>query len=286
MALAALLALAPGAEAGLADAVPGGLGALLRLVHGELPRVEPGRRLRVLALLEAMGHPLCHVPAGDFPMGNDTGPSDERPRHRVMLGDYWIDRHPVTNRQFAAFVRETGFAGTEWRDAFSPGKEDHPVVLVSWDEARAYAEWCGTRLPTEAEWEKAARGTDARRYPWGNRWDGTRCNVAGRGTTPVGAYPEGASPYGCHDMAGNVWEWVADWYDGAYYSRSPESAPTGPEAGVSRVLRGGSWGLSRVSARAAYRYEDPPDGRSDFIGFRVLCGSPHPLSAGSLSTEH
>jgi sulfatase modifying factor 1 len=265
VALAVLLALAPGDATGLTDAVPGGLGALLRLVHGELPRIETGLRPRVLALLEATGHPLCHVPAGDFRMGNGTGRSNERPRHRVMLSEYWIDRHPVTNRQFAAFARETGFGGTEWRQAFFPGKEDHPVVLISWDDACAYATWCGKRLPTEAEWEKAARGTDGRRYPWENRWDGTRCNVTGRGTTPVGAYPEGVSPYGCQDMVGNVWEWVADWYDATYYARSPGSDPTGPETGVSRVVRGGSWNNNQDNARA--------DNRNDNNGFRLVCAS-------------
>jgi sulfatase modifying factor 1 len=241
LALAAVLALAPGEGAGLVDAVPGGLGALLRLLHGALPGVETGLRPRLLDLVETLGHPLCHVPAGPFWMGSDTGWAAERPRHRVVLADYWIDRHPVTNGQFAAFAQESGFAGAEWRKAFAPGKEDHPVVFVSWDDARAYAEWCGKRLPTEAEWEKAARGSDGRRYPWGDRWDGTRCNVSGRGTTPVDTHSEGASPFGCLDMAGNVQEWVFDWYDPAYYNASPESAPTGPETGVSRVLRGGSW---------------------------------------------
>ena len=274
VALAALLALAPGDATGLADMVRGGFGGLLRLLHRELPRVETGLRPRLLALLEAMGYPLCHVPAGDFSMGSDSGPSDEQPRHRVVLGEYWIDRHPVTNRQFALFAGETEFNGTQWREAFSRGKDDYPVVYVSWDDACAFAAWCGKRLPTEAEWEKAARGTDSRRYPWGSLWDGTRCNVAGRGTTPVGTYPEGASPYGCGDMAGNVSEWVADWYDVNYYARSPERDPTGPETGASRVLRGGAWGGDRDSARAGYRGGLHPQDRSHDGGFRVLCGSP------------
>jgi len=274
LALAAVLALAPGKGVGLADVAPGGLGGLLRLLHGALPRVETSLRPRILDLLEALGHPLCHVPAGPFWMGSDTGPADERPRHRVVLADYWIDRHPVTNRQFVAFAQETGFAGGEWRKAFAPGKEDHPVVFVSWDDARAYAEWCGKRLPTEAEWEKTARGSDGRRYPWGDRWDGTRCNVSGRGTTPVDAHPEGASPFGCLDMAGNVFEWCSDWYDPGYYRASPESAPTGPETGESRVVRGGSWNDDQDLARAAYRGYYHPVSRSVDVGFRVLLSSP------------
>jgi len=302
-ALAALLALAPGAEATLAQAQPGGLGRLLRLLHNELPRVEPGLRPRVLALLEALGHPLCLVPAGEFWMGSDELLDRERPRHRVRLDDYWIDRYPVTNQQFARFAQETSFRRNDWRTAvqsgkerhpvvdvswdpvtnqqfallaaFQSGKERHPVVDVSWEDARAYAQWCGKRLPTEAQWEKAARGTDGRRYPWGERWDGTRFNLPGeRGTTPVGAYPEGESPYGCQDMVGNVWEWVADWYDESYYGRSPSEAPSGPETGESRVMRGGSEGLNRDSACAAYRFGTPPHERSGDRGFRLVCASP------------
>ncbi len=274
LALSALLALAPGAEATLADSVPGGLGPLLRLLHGELPRVEPGLRPRVLTLLEALGYPLCQVPAGEFWMGSDADRSDERPRHRVQLAEYWIDRHPVTNAQFARFAQETGFAGNAWRDAFTPGKEGHPVVNVSWEDATAYAAWCGKRLPTEAEWEKAARGTDARRYPWGDRWDGTKCNVGGRGTTPVGAFLEGLSPCGCQDMAGDVWEWVGDWYHAGYYARSPKKDPLGPETGQDRVMHGGSWFSRRPRARAAYRGHARSHGRGDDVGFRVVCASP------------
>jgi len=271
VALAALLALAPGAESTLAACLPGGLGSLLRLLHAELPQVRPALRPRVLAVLEALGHPLCHVPAAAFWMGSDQDNYDERPRHRVRLDEYWIDRYPVTNRQFADFARETRHPGRKWQDSLAPGKEDHPVVYCSWEDARAYAAWCGKRLPTEAEWERAARGTDGRRYPWGNRWDGTRCNVNGRGTSPVGAYPEGLSPCGCHDMAGNVWEWVQDWYDAGYYARSPDTNPQGPEDGASRGVRGGSWGLNQSYARAAYRLHYPPRHRYYSIGFRLVC---------------
>lgn len=204
-------------------------------------------------------------------MGEDGGDFDAHPRHQVHLPDYWIDRYPVTNAQFNRFAQETGFEHGDWRDAFQPGKEQHPVVFVSWEDACAYAQWSGKRLPTEAEWEKASRGNDGRRYPWGKRWDGTRCNVGGRGTSPVGAFPEGESPYGCHDLVGNVYEWVADWYDAGYYLASPSNAPSGPECGQGRVVRGGSWSFSRSGACADYRNHYPPYGRKVDLGFRLVC---------------
>ncbi len=273
VALAAVLALARMADKAMLDTLFADVGPILRLLHGQLPQVASALRARILALLDSLGHPLVYVPAGEFIMGSDdTGWAHERPAHRVFLSAYWIDPFPVTNAQFAQFVQATGYrAQGEWRSAFQPGKERHPVVCVTWNDVCAYGEWCGKRLPTEAQWEKAARGVDGRRYPWGNNWDGNKCNVSGRGTTPVGAYPDGASPYGCQDMAGNVWEWVADWYDPNYYAVSPREDPPGPKNGDRRMGRGGSFGYFR-SVRCAARAVSVggPGARDGDCGFRVV----------------
>jgi len=274
VALAALLALARAADKAVLDPLFADVGHILRLLHGQLPQVASALHPRILTLLEALGHPLVFVPAGEFSMGSNEL-AHERPVHRVFLSAYWIDKFPVTNAQFAQFVQATSYqAQWDWRSAFQPGKERHPVVNVTWDDACAYGKWCGKRLPTEAQWEKAARGTDGRRYPWSNNWDGNKCNVSGRGTTPVGAYPEGASPYGCQDMAGNVSEWVADWYDPHYYATSPSEDPPGPATGDRRVLRGGSFGGSSDGVRCAARYRGDLVYRYGFRGFRVVVVSP------------
>ena len=247
---------------------------------------------------------LIRIPAGIFTMGTSDEHiqwfvantdwaaeweekgwfNNEQPSHEVELQDYRIGRTPVTNAEYGRFVQSSGKAPpSHWEGGTYPEElSDHPVVEVSWDDAVAYCEWLTEetgkryRLPTEAEWEKAARGEDGRFYPWGNEWDKTKCNASESGvddTTPVGQYsPEGDSLYGCTDMAGNVWEWCADWYDGDEYDRRAQSDvkdPQGPKKGDSRVLRGGSLGSVPQGVRCAYRYSYDPDyGGSG--GFRVV----------------
>jgi formylglycine-generating enzyme required for sulfatase activity len=235
-ALAALLAFARAANAEILDTLTSDLGSSLRFLHAQLPVVRPSLRPRILSLLARLGHPLLFVPAGEFLIGDDGRLANQRPGHAVTLSEYWIDKYPVTNEQYARFAQETGHENDEWRKAFTPGKERHTVVNVNWDDAHAYGKWCGKRLPSEAEWEKATRGTDGRIYPWGNAWDGNKCNISGRGTTPVGHYPQGISPYGCHDMSGNVQERVADWYAPDYYAHSPASNPRGPRLSCAAVF--------------------------------------------------
>jgi formylglycine-generating enzyme required for sulfatase activity len=227
----------------------------------------------------------------------------ELPRHRVVLDAFYIDRHEVTNALFERFVTATGHRttaereghgqawqqkdgkwqwvkvdGASWRAPNGPGSSaqpNHPVVQVSWYDAEGYCKWAGKRLPTEAEWEKAARGADGRRYPWGENWDPGKANgeMTIRTTKPVGSYPGGVSPYGAHDMAGNVWERVADWLDANYYQRSPERNPAGPSAGQFKVLRGGSWNSTPMDLRAARRGMSTPDSGGYDVGFRCARGS-------------
>jgi serine/threonine-protein kinase len=234
-----------------------------------------------------------YVPAGSFMMGSEAGPDGERPVHKVTLDAFWIDRTEVTNAQYAACVDDEACdppvnTSSNTRNSYygNPEYADYPVIYVSWENAAAYAEWAGGRLPTEAEWEYAARGPESLEYPWGNTFDGERLNFCDvncpfnqrnsswndshADTAPAGSYPDGASWVGALDMAGNVREWVNDWYDAGYYARSPAKNPTGPETGEYRALRGGSWlSVDRVT-RAAYRYSYYPDDRGGDVGFRVV----------------
>ena len=279
---------------------------------------------------EADGSEMVYIPAGEFPMGitdEEANRWEEQfggglscmastPSHRVHLDAFYIARYPVTNAQYARFVQDTGhrvpFVDVDvdivrlcnWdpkRKIPPLGKEDHPVVLVSWDDAQAYCEWAGLRLPTEAEWVKAAcwdvEAGHKRVYPWGDRWDGKKCNsaerVAGHAlatydewknwldvfspedgqdtTTPVGSYsPAGDSPYGCADMAGNVAQWVADWV--SLYPVGPQVNPTGPASAnpiwPRRVSSGSSWCDPFLGARCAVRGTGDPDNRCHNLGFR------------------
>lgn len=237
--------------------------------------------------------PMVQVPAGEFTMGSTTQEvatavadcsscpeSDvvESPQHVVYLDAFWIDQHEVTNAQYERCVADHGCG-----EPVSPRSETHanyygnarydnyPVIFVSWNDANAYCTWAGKKLPTEAQWEKAARGADARVYPWGNDDpDQNRANsnsIVGD-TTEVGQYPNGRSPYGVMDMAGNVWEWVSDWYDPNYYADSPAKNPQGPAPGTSRVIRGGSWLDIRSFVRTTRRFLVSTDDHNGNLGFR------------------
>jgi formylglycine-generating enzyme required for sulfatase activity len=237
--------------------------------------------------------------------------TDEGPQRSVYLDAFWIDRTEVTVGMFRRFVEATGYettaervgwghpwregpiekewpqvAGADWlhpRGPESRAQDDHPVVQVSWEDAAAYCEWAGGGLPTEAQWEKAARGTDGRTWPWGDTYDGAQGNFCDAQcpvtrwqqaayddgyafTAPVGSFPGGASPYGALDMAGNVWEWVADWYAEGYGEELGN--PPGPASGTERAMRGGAWIDNESWVRCTLRYQNPPDSRCDDVGFR------------------
>jgi formylglycine-generating enzyme required for sulfatase activity len=216
-------------------------------------------------LRPADGMEMVYVPEGEFTMGSDDGADDEKPAHQVYLDAYWIDRTEVTNAMYAKCVAD-GSCKNAASSVRSSKYANHPVIYVNWDDAQEYCTWAEVRLPTEAEWEKAARGTDGRIYPWGNDNDPAKYYVdwttkpgtinVGLDTKPVGSYPSGASPYSALDMAGSAWEWVSDWYSPTYYQTSSLSNPQGPDSGDNRWPRGGSWGNVRSSARSDHaRYE-------------------------------
>ncbi len=257
--------------------------------------------------VDAYGIEQVYVPAGCFMMGTSDAEaeyastldapdwsvrriSSEQAQHEVCISSgYWIDRYEVTNAAFQAFVDADGYTteaywsqpGWNWLNrqnvdnlplADCHGEHaDHPRVCITWFEAEAYARWRGGALPTEAQWEYAARGPESLIYPWGNEWDAARANVLdSTWLTPVGSYPDGVSWVGAHDMAGNAMEWVQDWLSRDY---DPDSVtdPTGAARGTMKVEKGGWWGSNPVVARSAYRhFEDPPTYQDHHIGFRVV----------------
>jgi formylglycine-generating enzyme required for sulfatase activity len=225
------------------------------------------------------GAPMVLIPAGEFWMGSPDGEGykDEHPRHRVSLDAFYMDKFEVTVARYLEFVRSTN----RWRSPYADvgASRDFgklPVVNVNWHDADAYCRWTGKRLPTEAEWEKAARGTDGLNYPWGNdaptsrlaNFDKELSTVYPQRLAPVESYDAGKSPYGLHHMAGNVWEWVADWYDENYYGQNASRNPAGPARGESRVLRGGSWASQPHYVRSALRLRNASTYRDDSFGFR------------------
>jgi formylglycine-generating enzyme required for sulfatase activity len=295
------------------------LATIVGLMLSELALANPEPAFGATQVRAADGAVMVYVPAGEFLMGSPAGEgkSDEWPQHTVYLDGFWIDHTEVTNRQFEMFVTATGYrteaenegtgtvwngdsviysenlSGADWRHPEGPDSSivellDVPVVQVSRDDAQAYCEWAGGRLPTEAQWEKAACGTDDRRYPWGDEEpscqyivmqdnSGMGCGQ-GRKPWPVGSKPDGASPYGAMDMLGNVWETVADWYGIDYYAHSPASNPQGPDKGT-LTARGGSWieparaNRHRCASRSG---KQAANSRHNIGGFR--CAVPAPTA--------
>jgi len=234
------------------------------------------------------GSTMVLIPGGNFWMGSaqndELAREDEQPQHQVYVDDFYIDMYEITNAQYKRFVDATGHrvpclseawaARYNWKNGtYQTGQDNCPVILVCRCDAVAYAQWAKKRLPTEAQWEKAARGPKGNIWPWGNQWDQTRANAKPRGrnnVVPVGSYRAGISPYGVHDMAGNVFEWVYDWYDPSYYANSPTTdpmGPPGPKVDMDYVTRGGSWYTGSDDARGAARRRTP-DCRTNDIGFR------------------
>lgn len=262
-----------------------------RAAEANLPRVQmQGDRL-ILQLAQDQAVTLLKISEGDFVMGSDpkrdpAAREDEQPQHPVHLTDYFVSQYPITNYQYQLFKdatepRKFGDEGRGSKWQAPPGKETHPVVNVSWDEATAFCMWLSQetgvifRLPTEAEWEKAARGVEGLIYPWGDKWDAKRANTgdAYTGTTAVGQFsPNGDSPYGISDMAGNVWEWCADRYGEDEYKTRKKLVrnPYGPEGGEGVVVRGGAFDKDARHARCAYRNWYYPFNRRRDVGFRVV----------------
>lgn len=243
---------------------------------------------------------MVYVPAGDFLMGSTNSDSsasaDEKPQRIVYLDAYWIHTYEVSNDMFSEFVTDTGyetaaerqgysymytssgswgeFAGVNWRHpmgASTNADGSLPVVHVNFYDASVYCEWAGGLLPTEAEWEKAARGEDGRIFPWGNKFDSSllRYDASG-GPVSIDSYPGGQSPYGVYNMAGNVFEWTGDWYSASYYEISPGVNPAGPSSGDLIALRSGGWNSSQSNVRTANRDVSGPEYMNHLLGFRCV----------------
>jgi len=227
--------------------------------------------------MDAKGVIMAYVPAGVFPMGNDRGGIDEQPIHPVNLDAFYMDKFEVTNGFYKACVeagvcqpvrRKSSATRSYYYD--NPDYDTFPVIFVDWNMAQTYCEWRGARLPSEAEWEKAARGGSVVSYPWGDTPD---CNLANYGncladTSSANIYDLGQSRYGVYNMAGNVWEWVNDWYSEDYYQSSPREDPQGPDTGKEKVLRGGSWKDDYAEMRSVNREAENPARFNNLIGFR------------------
>lgn len=281
--------------------------------NDESPGVATVQTVPELALGDSRTRPvdgmvMVYVPGGEFVMGSDEDEVDyalqlclaydtncslryfsiEQPQHTVQLSNFWLDRTEVTNDQYQRCLDAEVCGELSCQDTDELRDSDLPAVCVSWNQAETYCAWSGARLPTEAEWEYSARGTDGRRYPWGDEIDGhllnycdANCELNKRDdevddgyarTSPVGSYPDGASWVGALDLAGNVWEWTADWY--GPYSSEQQVNPLGPDSGGRRVARGGSWHTSADHVRSALRTYSEPDRSLNHVGFRCAASEP------------
>ena len=230
------------------------------------------------------GGPMVLIPAGEFAMGSDLGQEDEQPVHRVSVKAFYLDVYETTVSRYAEFLAsQKPDAPFKWNEATAGAHENKPAVGVNWYDARDYCRWAGKRLPTEAEWEIAARDTGGRIYPWGSahptkghanagetRWRGYDS------LSNVGRFELGKTPEGVYDLAGNLWEWVADWYDPTYYQFSARDNPKGPSAGPLRALRGGAWNNDSKAIRSSNRAGYAPDARRNDVGFRCAQDGPSP----------
>ena len=274
------------------------------VIEPELPGAPNAQPTPVDTRVRAAdGKIMLLVPQGDFLMGSSAedaeADSDEQPQHLVFVDAFWIDKTEVTNAQYRHCVEQGGCSPSiEKRSLFVD--DQHPVVGVSWAQSQAYCRWAGGRLPTEAEWEKAARGVDGRVFPWGNEFDSSRLNYCDSNcvadwrdfdgddgyqyTAPAHAYPQGASPYGVLNMSGNVWEWTADWYAPDAYEKAVYRNPVGPATGQQRVIRGGSWLYSGRNLRVSRRQKELPTYQYENIGFR--CVVPAPMQTEALDNRN
>ncbi len=257
------------------------IGMPVEMAVAQLERLKKMKKDTAPAVAET---PMAEIGEGPFGMGVDGAQAleDERPRHQVWLDRYTMDRHEVTTARYAAFLAATNRTPPwQWETVDLALHHDRPVIGVDWEDAQAYCRWIGKRLPTEAEWEKAARGTDERLYPWGNSTPTTALANFALGARfsyaqvlmPVGRYQQAASPYGLFEMAGNVWEWVQDWYGASYYETSPSRNPPGPEQGQFKVVRGGSWSDLPKYLLTYGRFKLPPATRNSYTGFRCARSS-------------
>ena len=223
---------------------------------------------------------MVFVPAGEFPMGSESGDPDEAPVHSVHLDSYYIDKYEVSWRQWRLTslppLRSINGAPIKDQQPFWGRGDNLPVTYIKWHDAKRYADWVGKRLPTEAEWEKAARGTDGRTYPWGNEpptferavWK--KHPIGKERPAAVDCCPEGASPYGVFNMSGNAFEWVDDWYDARFYKRSPDRNPHNVHPELYKVLRGGAFVLDAEDMRSTLRNRQYPEEGQDYVGFRLV----------------